>query len=82
MTKLQYLYLLCVKSFSFRFCFLLNVLDNDKVVRALIELGANVNAKDNSEQTPLHEAAGYGKSLIHLTLEPYIGRKIKKARDE
>lgn len=33
---------------------------NEKVARALVELGANVNAEDNNKVTPLHKAAFNG----------------------
>lgn len=36
------------------------------MARALIEFGAEVNAEDKSKQTPLHDAAGCGKSVIYL----------------
>ena len=35
----------------------------EKAVRALIELGANVNAENTMKKTPLHAAASGGKFL-------------------
>ena len=43
-------------------------LGDEKVVRALIELGAKVNAENNRKITPLHHAAFWGKSFAHLHL--------------
>lgn len=38
--------------------------ERENVVRALVELGANVDAKDMHQRTPLHFAAFKGNSLI------------------
>lgn len=40
-------------------------LGHEKVVRALVELGAKANAEDKNKQTPLHLAADSGKSFTH-----------------
>lgn len=46
--------------------FLITSLGREKVVRALVELGARVDAEDGNKGTPLHSAAEWGKSLICL----------------
>lgn len=56
------------KSFlcSLKLFFRINCLGHEKIVRALIELGAKVNAEDNNKETPLHRAADWGNSFIYL----------------
>lgn len=41
-------------------------LGNENAVRALIELGAKVDAEDENKETPLHYAAFRGKVFIGL----------------
>ena len=45
---------------------LVTFLGREKVVRTLIELGAQVDAKDEYQETPLFNAAYLGKSVTHL----------------
>ena len=49
-------------------------------VRRLLERGANVNARDNSQETPLHHAAYWGKTEVAALLIQK-GAKVN-ARDE
>lgn len=38
---------------------------HEKVIRALIEFGAKVNAEDKNKMTPLHHAAYWGELLLY-----------------
>jgi ankyrin repeat protein len=47
----------------------LHLARNGYVAELLLSKGADINAKDNSSQTPLHTAAGYGrKSVVEFLL--------------
>lgn len=43
----------------------------EDVVRALIELGAKVDAEDNKKKTPLHRAAHWGKHFLKKFFDPF-----------
>jgi len=56
---------------TFEMCTLLHVAaasNNERMVKLLIELGADVNSKDACDLTPLHYAAMYGKTEIEKLL--------------
>lgn len=38
--------------------------DHEDAIRALVELGANIGARNARQETPLHLAAYWGKSFI------------------
>lgn len=45
------------------------VMSNDiQMVRSLVKRGANINAKDDKNQTPLHVAAAYAQNDSHLKM--------------
>ena len=48
------------------------------MVRALIELGADVDAEDENKETPLHLAAVNGKSFAH---SPIIEENVAQSSD-
>ncbi len=41
-----------------------NVLENTEIVQRIIDLGANVDVRDGSNETPLHRAAYYGAAAV------------------
>lgn len=45
----------------------------DEIVQMLIENGANVNARDNEEQSALNYAATFGK-LFQISVEKSLGK--------
>ena len=49
------------------------------MMKLLIEFGANVNAKDSEQWTPLHAAATCGNlQLVKYLISKYVRLKFKK----
>ena len=55
-----------IKLFSFHSVSLNDFSDQEKMIRVLVELGANLNAEDEEKRTPLHLAANWGKPFTYF----------------